>query len=141
MIQKGIHYLSQSMKENKLTAYHIEANIAAQHCMAHNFEDTDWKSIYDNYQLLEQFKPNPIIKLNLAIIQSKLIGLEPSLKLLEELEKVDALKNYHLLQATQGIFLFKLNRKKEAKVFLEKALTLNPSQREREYIISKLEDC
>lgn len=141
LIQKGIQYLSKSMRENKLTAYHIEANIAAQHCMAINFEDTDWKSIYDNYLLLEQFKPNPIIKLNLAIIQSKLIGLAPSLKLLEKLEKDDALKNYHLLPATQGIFLFKLDRKKEARFFLEKALSLSPSKRESEYIISKLEEC
>jgi len=141
LIQKGMQYLSKSMQEQKLSAYHIEANIAGLHCMADNFDDTDWQSIYDNYILLEKFKPNPIIKLNLAIIQSKLIGLGPSLNLLKELEKVDALKSYHLLPATQGIFSYKLNRKGEAKVFLEKALELSPSNREREYILSKLENC
>ncbi len=105
LIQKGMQYLSKSMRQKKLTAYHMEAGIAGQHCMAKSFEDTDWQSIYDNYVLLEKFKPNPIIKLNLAIIQSKLIGLAQSLILLKELEDVGTLKNYHLLPATQGIFL------------------------------------
>ena len=141
LIQKGMQYLQASINEKVLSPYHLEASIAAQHCIAESFDKTDWQSIYNSYQILENLKPNPIIKLNLAIIQSKLQGLEHSLKLLKKLEIDDVLKNYHLLAATQGIFLLKLSRKKEAKAYLTKALNMNPSKREREYILRKMAAC
>lgn len=141
LIYKGIQYLQRSMNENILSAYHIEASIAAQHCMAESFEKTDWQSIYNNYQLLEKIKPNPIIQLNLAIIKSKLDGLEASLILLKKLEANDVLKNYHLLPATQGIFNLKQGKFQKAKNYLEKSLLLNPSFKEIEFIKSKIAEC
>ena len=72
----------------------------------------------------------------MAIIQSKLTGLESSLLLLEKLENVDALKNYHLLPVTQGIFLLKLGKKEKAKSYLRKALKMGMSKREREHVNS-----
>ncbi len=136
LIQKGMQYLQASMNEPKLTSYHLEAGIAVQHCIAASFEKTDWQSIYNNYQLLEKLKPNPIIKLNLAIIQSKLTGLEASLARLNKLKADEVLKNYHLLSATQGIFLLKLGKKELGKSYLLKALKMEMSKRERDYIKS-----
>ncbi len=136
LIQKGMQYLQASMNETKLTSYHLEAGIAGQHCIAESFEKTDWKSIYANYQLLEKLKPSPIIRLNLAIIQSKLTGLESSLALLGDLESSDVLNNYHLLPATQGIFLLKLGQEELGKSYLQKALKMATSKRERDYIKS-----
>ena len=134
LIQKGMHYLKASMHQPQLTAYHLEAGIAAQHCIAESFEKTDWQSIYNNYELLAKLKPNPIIKLNLAIIQSKLEGLEASLKALKALEDEGSLANYHLLPATQGVFLLKLNRREGAEMYLKKALGMGVSEKEREYL-------
>ena len=129
LINIGMQFLQQSM-DTSLSSYHIEAGIAAQHCMATSFETTDWQSISQQYQLLEKIKPNPIIKLNLAIIQSKLEGLEVSLQELGRLEKDQTLKSYHLLPATQGIFNMKLGHYTLAIEYFIKAQNLNPSTSE-----------
>ncbi len=140
LINLGIQFLQKSI-DTSLSSYHIEAGIAAEHCMAKSFEETDWQSIYNQYQLLEKVKPNPVIKLNLAIIQSKLKGVEASLNELDQLAQNKTLVNYHLLPATQGIFHMKLGNYRKAIPFLEKAQTLEPSASENEFIQSRIEEC
>lgn len=141
LIQIGMQYLQQSTQTDRLSAYHLEAGIGAEHCMAKSFESTDWQSIYDRYLLLEQVKPNPIITLNLAIIQSQLEGIETSLHLLDKLTHHPALKSYHLLPATQGVFYMKLEQYQQAIPYLEKALSLIPSATEKQFIEQKLALC
>ena len=118
-----------------------EARIAAEHCLSSSFEQTNWPFLSEQYTLLEKLKPNPIIKLNLAIIQSKIQGIEKSLATLENLTTNDELSKYHLLPATQGIFYMKLGDYEKAIVFLEESLTLNPSARETTFIEGKIEEC
>lgn len=141
LMNEGMQYLLQSKGASSLSAYHIEAAIAAEHCLAPSFEETNWASIYENYQLLEKLKPNPVIRLNLAIIESRLKGIETSLKLLSELEVHPSLKNYHLLPATQGMFELELGSYTEALGYLQKALKLKPSARETEVLMTKIVEC
>lgn len=141
LIYQGMYYLRASMNEKVLSSYHIEASIAAQHCMADSFEQTNWQSIYNNYQLLAKLKPNPIIQLNLAIIQSKLKGLDASLSALKKLETNEVLKNYHLLPATQGIFYLKKGELSLAKIYLQKALSFNLSHQEKAFLNKKIAAC
>ena len=107
LINIGMQHLKSAMNDKKLTAYHIEASIAAEHCLSESFEATDWQSIWNMYQLLRRIKPNPIIQLNLAIIESQINGIDASLKLLDEIVNKKILNDYYLLPATQGIFYMK----------------------------------
>lgn len=141
LIAAGMHYLRQSMNAGEISAYHIEARIAAEHCLADGFETTNWESIYEQYELLSRLKPNPIIELNQAIIRSKLSGLEESLSLLKRLEEKASLKNYHLLPATQGVFYMKMKNYTSAISYLNKALELNPSTSETRFIEQKISEC
>lgn len=141
LISIGMHYLKQSMNDRELSSYHIEANIAAEHCLAKDFESTNWQNIYDLYELLGNFKPNAIIQLNLAIIQSKLNGIRHSLKILDQLSENKELINYHLLPATQGIFNMKIGNYQQAISFLIKAKKLKPSSTETQFITNKIVEC
>ena len=141
LINLGMQYLKKSIADTSLSAYHIEASIGAEHCLAKSFETTDWQRIYDQYKLLEKLKPNPIITLNLAIIQSKLGGIKSSLDLLDELAKNKVLSNYHLLPATRGIFNMKLGNYKKAIRFLGQAQRLKPSLAESEFLDNKISEC
>ena len=141
LISIGMQYFKKSIHDESLSAYHIEASIAAEHCLAESFETTNWQSIYDKYTLLEKIKPNPIIKLNLAIIYSELKGVDASLKLLEELTKNKTLEKYHLLPATQGIFHMKMGHYKKAIIFFQKAQKLKPSLVENKFIEEKIIAC
>ena len=139
LIGIGMQYLQKSINDSQLSTYHIEANIAAEHCIAESFNTTNWQQVHYLYTLLEKFKPNPIILLNLAIIQSKLTDLEDSLILLDRLTKNKELSNYHLLPATQGIFNMKLGNFQQAIDFLERAKKLAPSPTVNRFIINKIE--
>lgn len=141
LIHIGMKRLQKSIQGNILTAYHIEARIAAEHCNSDNFNTTNWELIYEQYQLLEKLKPNPVIKLNLAIIKSKIHGIEASLPKLEMLSNSPELKAYHLLPATQGIFHMKLNDYEQAITYLKKSLLLKPSPAERDFIEKKVAEC
>jgi RNA polymerase sigma-70 factor (ECF subfamily) len=141
LINVGMHYFKRSIHGSTLSVYHIEARIAAEHCLADNFENTNWQIIYEQYCILEKLKPNPVIKLNLAIIQSKLQGIEVSLLQLESLSKNKDLHTYYLLPATQGIFNMKLNRYGKAIELLKKSLKLKPSRSEADYIQRKIMEC
>lgn len=141
LILKGIHYLKLSKESLQLTPYHIEANIAAEHCLAQNFETTNWQNLFDLYQLLYKLKPNPIIQLNLAIIQGQIKGLEHSIPLLEKLTRLDSFKGYHLLPATQGITAMKTADYSSAIPYLEKALSLTNSSKEKAFLNQKIEEC
>ena len=141
LINVGMHYFHQSLQDKSLTAYHIEARIAAEHCLSTSFEDTNWEIIYEQYELLYTIKPNPIIQLNLAIIQSKIKGFEESLRMLKALEKSNELKEYYLLPATLGIFSLEVLRYREALDYLNETLKLGPSKTEVTYIESKIKEC
>ncbi len=141
LIALGVQYLHDSSEGKNLSAYHLEAVIAAEHCMARSFDNTDWKSIYKQYELLYKLKPNPIIALNLAIIKSKLEGENASLVILDELARSDELANYYLLPATQGVFCMKLKYFDEAVLNFKKALQLTNSTMEIQFLKSKIESC
>lgn len=141
LIQKGLSYLGRSSQGMNLSAYHLEAGIAAEHCLAKNFEETDWESIYQQYELLYKIKSNPVILLNLAIIESHRKGYRASLEKLADLEKSGTLDGYYLLAATQGIFHLKISDFAKAKIYLTKAQQLTESQKEIDFIAKQLALC
>lgn len=141
LIQIGMSYFKNSIGGNELSGYHIEANIAATHCLAKSFETTNWQVIYDQYMLLSKLKPNPIIRLNLAIVQSQISSPEKALELLKELESDKTLQGYALLFATQGALFVKIGRYNEAIKYFTKAGKLTSSNSEKAFIQKQLKSC
>ena len=43
LIKRGYYYLNKSSEGNHLSVYHIESAIAAEHCMATDFTETNFK--------------------------------------------------------------------------------------------------
>ncbi|MFY0600159.1 MAG: sigma-70 family RNA polymerase sigma factor [Cyclobacteriaceae bacterium] len=141
LINIGMTYLKASINDSIISSYHIESRIAAEHCLSPSFQETNWSVIHKQYILLHRLKPNPIIRFNLAIIESKFRGIEASLKLLKELETNQQLASYHLLPATQGMFHLELKNFEVALNYLQKSLELNPSRKEAAVIESKILEC
>ncbi len=141
LIIKGVQYLKKASKGEEISSYHLEAGIAAEHCLAKSFEDTNWHSIYQQYILLDKIKQNPIIKLNLAIIESKINSYEKALDKLYSIEEEKVLEDYYLLPATQGIFYLKIKEYKLAKTYLLKAKHLSQVPQVINLINKQLEYC
>ncbi|MDN5202089.1 sigma-70 family RNA polymerase sigma factor [Fulvivirgaceae bacterium BMA10] len=141
LIVAGMKFLKKASIGDQLTEYHLEAGIAAEHCLAKNYRETDWISIYRQYELLYQIKCNPIIELNMAIIISQVSGFEKAIERLEEIVKSKTLDQYYLLPATLGTFYLKIKHFEKAIHYLNSAKKMTSSRQEIDFLEKKLKEC
>lgn len=140
LIQQGLYYLSESAAGDELSRYHLEASIAAQHCMSPSYDETNWRFIRMLYEQLDAKVENPIVKLNLAIVARELEGSVTADELLSELETDRTLQRYPLFHATRGEVCLDLGKTKEAAMHLQRALEVTTSAIEREFLGRKLDE-
>ncbi|MCB9610384.1 MAG: sigma-70 family RNA polymerase sigma factor [Polyangiaceae bacterium] len=82
-IQLGFHWLARSADGDAFTRYHAEVGIAAEHCLASSFKETNWRRIVECYELLEAVSPSPLHRLNRALALAELSGASAALRCLE----------------------------------------------------------
>lgn len=81
-IYKGLEYLNNSATGDNISRYHVEASIAAEHCISPSFSATNWKNIVKSYELLEKISPSPLHTLNYAIAIAEWKGANNALAIL-----------------------------------------------------------
>jgi RNA polymerase sigma factor (sigma-70 family) len=89
LIHRGMLYLDRASEGDEVSEYHIEAAISAQYCMAPRFEDTDWRVIAGLYDALLTLKKNPVVKLNRAVVLSRIHGPQAAI---DEIFNIDGWK-------------------------------------------------
>lgn len=139
LISAGFSYLEQSTAGARVTRYHLEAGIAAQHCLAPNFAETDWRTILAHYDLLLKLHPSPVVELNRAIVVAQLDGPEAGLAAILAIRGMDAVKNYYLLEATLGELHRRTGNFHDAQVHFAAARENTASPAERLLIEKKLQ--
>src|SRR5579863_1767744 len=138
LISQGLQFLSRSSGGDQVTAYHLEAAIAAEYCLAPDFPSTNWTRIHNYYTELEKLKPSSVIRLNLAIVTGKTDGPHAALRLLHNLEQNRALDNYYLLDASLGEFYQELGLNEEARAYFRRAQEQTRSPAIREVLEKKI---
>ncbi|HWK06994.1 MAG TPA: sigma-70 family RNA polymerase sigma factor [Puia sp.] len=141
LITQGVKFLLRSASGTMATAYHLEAAIAAEHCLAASFHETNWPKIHDYYTALERLKPSSVIKLNLAIITGKKDGPRAAITALHELEKGKLLESYYLFYASLGEYYAQAGQKPEAIGYFKQAKSLTKSTATREVLERKIDAC
>ncbi len=138
LINRGIRELSAAGSGTRLSAYHLEAGIAAEHCLAQDFANTNWQAIKRFYDMLLVLKPHPIVKLNRAIALAMSDGIRSALPLLHELEDEPALQAYPLLFATLGEFSRRSGDPVEARMYLLRARELSEARAQIELLDKRI---
>jgi RNA polymerase sigma factor (sigma-70 family) len=141
LIARGLDYLGQSAEGERVTQYHLEAAIAAQHSLAANFAETDWPVILQLYDDLTRLYPSPIHALNRAIVIAQISGPEAGIAAISRIDGLDTLENYHLLHATIGEFHRRVGRGEEARACFRRAMKCTVSISEQRLLERKLEAC
>jgi predicted RNA polymerase sigma factor len=77
-------WLAKSAAGDNFSRYHAEAGIAAQHCLAPSFAETNWDKVEECYSLLEQIAPSSIHRLNRAVAIAQAQGPWAGLAVLDE---------------------------------------------------------
>jgi RNA polymerase sigma factor (sigma-70 family) len=108
--------------------YQLQAAIAACHCEAATWADTDWRQILVLYNMLLRLQPTAVTRLHRAVAVRYVDDARAALAELDELES--ALGSYPLFHAIRGELLRADGRTEEAlqadRLALE--LTSNPAQ-------------
>ena len=140
MIAHGTKHLSESATGNELSAYHLQAGIAACHCAASDYESTDWRKILSLYDLLMELDGSPVIALNRAVAVANVNGPQAGIEAVEAIQSGSQLKSYYLLYAVLGEFEKQLNNFQAAIDNFRKALELTELTSEQQFLSKRLRD-
>lgn len=138
LIQRGLVHLARSARGETLSRYHAEAGLAAEHCLAPSYAETDWQEIVRLYDMLERVAPSPLNVLNRAIACAQWKGPEAGLAALETLEAPSWLRGYYLWDATLGELHRRCGNRDRALAHTQRALATAPTNPERALLERRL---
>ena len=139
LIEEGLRWLDRSARGETLTAWHVEAAIAARHAAAGTFEATDWRSIRALYDILLRLQPSPVVALNRAIAVGMAEGPEAGLRALADIDDRERLVGYPFFPAAVAEFEHRAGRPERAAELLRAALSLARNRAEEDVLRRKLE--
>lgn len=137
-IAAGLHHLERAASGASLTAYHVEAGIAAGHAVAASVEETDWERIVALYDLLLVLRPTPVVRLNRAVALALAQGPAAGLAELDGLEFHPSMARYPLLPAVRARLFERAGRWADAVTEYEHAVELCRTSPERALLERRL---
>lgn len=141
LIALGFHHFDLSMEGEAVSEYHVQAAIGATHIRGGMDGRVDWPAILGLYDQLLAMSGSPVVALNRAVAVAKVHGPAEALAATNPLAANPALREYYLLLAARGHFLFDLGRRDEAAECFRAALERRCSEPERRLLRRKLADC
>lgn len=140
LISMGYLYLDRSTTGDRLSVYHIESAIAAEHCLAPDFQSTNWTSMLKLYGYLLEHKPIPVVHLNHAILLAQLGDPAAAIDEVLDIQGLDHLLKYHYIYpAVLGDLYAKAGNTDEAMRHLSAAKALTPSLAEKKLLQEKID--
>ncbi len=135
----GFHHFDRSMAGDEVSAYHVQAAIAATYARARDRASVDWALILSLYDQLLSIDPSPVVALNRAVVVAKVHGPAAGLAAIAPLERDRTLRRYHHLLAVRGELLMEIGRAPEAADAFRAALTCQCSEPERRFLAARLQ--
>lgn len=140
LIHRGVRALAAASMGEEVSPYHLEAGIAASHCLAPDDASTDWLRILSLYDQLVLLRPSPITSLNRAVAVARLHGPEAGLAEIALITDRSTLEAYHLYHAIRGAFAAELGRTAEALTHFRQAGTLATSPSEKDFLNRRIRE-
>lgn len=141
LIGQGLGLLERSATGSELSAYHIEAAIAAVHASARSAEETNWERVVSLYDTLVAIRPSPVVALNRAIAVGQHEGPERGLEEIRSIVGTDRLAAYPFFSAAVGEFELRLGNQKLAREQFQNALALARNPAERAFFERRIDAC
>lgn len=135
-VEEGVALVGEGLARtpSRPDRYVVQAAIAACHCLANTWEETDWAAIVSWYDVLTTLDPSPVVRLNRAVAVAERDGAAAGLAAAEGLQ----LPGYALLPAARAELLVRLDRVDEAAVALRQALALPINDAQRHLLEQRL---
>jgi RNA polymerase sigma factor (sigma-70 family) len=133
LITKGAYFLRQGSQGDKVSKYHLEANIAYWHTIKDDTKEK-WENILHLYNRLLQIEYSPIAALNRTYALSKVKGKQ---KAISEAEKLSLLNNHYYFALLGELYTDIDN--KQAKQNFQKAFDLAKTSADKQTIQIKID--
>ena len=141
MIARGMFHLSRAASGKEISAYHLQAGIAACHCAASDYTATDWPQILSLYDRLVELDDSAVIALNRSVAVAQVHGPEAAIQALQSIKDRNALDSYYLYYAVLAEFESALKQFKAAAEHLRKAVELTELKSEHSFLSRRLQEC
>lgn len=135
LTHKAFQAFESSMTGHRLSSFHLEAAILAEHSKATSVRDTDWGAVLAFYDDLIVLSPSPGVRIGRAIAIGFSRGPAAAL---EELEISHRLEPHAAFHASRSRFLSQLGRQDEAKAALQRAAELTRNDAEQAHFRERL---
>lgn len=137
-IAEGLRALDRAAAGPSVSAFHLEAGIAACHAAAASWESTDWPEILELYDDLLALTGSPVVAMNRAIARSRIEGPLSGLAALDAIDGLAALDRYPMLPAIQAELWREAGDVERAAAGYRAALGLARSAPEQRWLTARL---
>jgi predicted RNA polymerase sigma factor len=141
LVAEGLALLEQSAAGPEVTAYHVEAAIAAAHAAAPSVEEADWGAIVSLYDRLMAVAPSPVVALNRAIAIAQRDGPERGLEAIHAIEGRRRLDRYPFYPAAMADLERRRGNTEAARAHYAAALALARNPAERRFLEKRARAC
>jgi predicted RNA polymerase sigma factor len=141
LADEGRALLDRSATGEVVSAYHLEAAIAAAHAAAPSVEATNWKAIVQLYDRLMKVAPSPVVALNRAIAIAQIEGPESGLEALHAIHDAGRLSQYPFYPAALGELELRRGNLDAARSHFSSAAALARNPVERRFLERRANVC
>jgi RNA polymerase sigma-70 factor (ECF subfamily) len=134
MLRQGVLLLARAGRGDALSTYHLEAEIAACHALARDYESTDWHRILQCYDALRRRNPSPVVAINRLVALAQVEGSEKALSQCVTLLAAPALESYYPAHAIHGELLAGAGDSSAAQAAFARAMELTASAPVRRFL-------
>ena len=133
LVENGLALLDRSAVGSEVSAFHIEAAIAAVHATARSVDETNWSEIVELYDRLMATAPSPVVALNRAIAIGQRDGPDAGLEALTAVAP-ERLRSYPFYRAAFGEFELRRGHVDSAHEHFSAAAGLARNDAERRFL-------
>jgi RNA polymerase sigma-70 factor (ECF subfamily) len=141
LIADGLALLDKSASGTVVSAYHLEAAIAAAHATAASVDETDWDAVVELYDRLMRVAPSPVVALNRAIAIGQRDGAERGLQELRQMTDRDRLQRYPFYPAAIAEFELRRGNAAVAGEHFAAAAALARNPAEQRFLARRAGEC
>ena len=141
LVARGMQHLSASASGGEVSAYHLEAGIAAQHAVAASVEETRWDEVVRLYDLLYARKRSPVVALGRAVARAQIGGPAAGIVELLSIEGRDHLETYPFFWAALGDLALRAHEPSRARIWLERGAATARNDAEQQVFRRRLAEC
>ena len=139
-INDGISLVERALASRSAGPYALQAAIAAVHAGAPTAAATDWATIVELYDVLQQVSPSPVVELNRAVAVAMRDGPLAGLTLVDAILARGELEDYYLAHSARADLCRRLGQRVEARASYERALALARPETARRFLMRRLNE-